>query len=177
VPDRDFLKQVGFDASREAALDPELGNYRIIHFATHARINETEPGLSGLIFSQIDDQGHARDGFVRLHDIYDLRLTAELVVLSACDTALGEEIEGEGIVGIVQGFMYAGSKRVVASFWQVSDAATSKLMNQFYVEMLTNGLAPSDALRRAQLHIMSQRKWHHPFYWAAFALQGEWRAD
>jgi CHAT domain-containing protein len=177
VPDGDFLKQVGFDASREAALDPELSNYRIIHFATHAKFNETEPGLSGLVFSQFDDEGHARDGFVRLHDIYDLRLPAELVVLSACDTALGEEIEGEGIVGIVRGFMYAGSKRVVASFWQVADAATSELMNRFYVEMLTNGLAPSDALRRAQLYIMSQPKWHHPFYWAAFSLQGEWRAD
>jgi CHAT domain-containing protein/Tfp pilus assembly protein PilF len=177
VPDGQFLEAVGFDASREAALDPELSNYRIIHFATHATFNEAEPGLSGLIFSQFDDEGHARDGFVRLHDIYDLRLPADLVVLSACDTALGEEIEGEGIVGIVRGFMYAGSKRVVASFWQVSDAATSELMNQFYVEMLTNGLAPSDALRRAQLYIMSQRKWHHPFYWAAFSFQGEWRAD
>jgi CHAT domain-containing protein/tetratricopeptide (TPR) repeat protein len=177
VPDGDFLKQVGFDASREAALDPELSNYRIIHFATHAKFNETEPGLSGLIFSQFDDEGQARDGFVRLHDIYDLRLPAELVVLSACDTALGEEIEGEGIVGIVRGFMYAGSKRVVASFWQVADAATSELMNRFYVEMLTNGLAPSDALRRAQLHIMRQPKWHHPFYWAAFSFQGEWRAE
>jgi CHAT domain-containing protein len=177
VPDGDFLKRIGFDASREAALDPELRNYRIIHFATHARFNETEPGLSGLIFSQLDDEARARDGFVRLHDIYDLRLPAELVVLSACDTALGKEIEGEGIVGIVRGFMYAGSKRVVASFWQVADAATSELMNQFYVEMLTNGLVPSDALRRAQLYIKRQPKWHHPFYWAAFSLQGEWRAE
>jgi CHAT domain-containing protein len=177
VPDGDYLKQVGFDASREAALDPGLSDYRIIHFATHAKFNETEPGLSGLIFSQFDAEGRARDGFVRLHDIYDLRLPAELVVLSACDTALGEEIEGEGIVGIVQGFMYAGSKRVVASFWQVADAATSKLMNQFYIEMLTNGLAPADALRRAQLYIMRQPKWNHPFYWAAFSLQGEWRPD
>jgi CHAT domain-containing protein len=177
VPDGDFFKQVGFDANRKAALDPELSNYRIIHFATHARFNETEPGLSGLIFSQFDDEGQSRDGFVRLHDIYDLHLPAELVVLSACDTALGEDIEGEGIVGIVRGFMYAGSKRVVASLWQVADAATSELMNRFYVEMLTNGLTPSDALRRAQLHVMNQRKWHHPFYWAAFSFQGEWRAD
>ncbi len=177
MPQSDFLERIGFDASRQAALAPELSNYRIIHFATHARFDETEPGLSGLIFSQLDAEGHARDGFVRLHDIYDLRLPADLVVLSACDTALGEEIEGEGIVGIVRGFMYAGSKRVVASFWQVADAATSELMNRFYVEMLTNGLAPSAALRRAQLHILSQRRWQHPFYWAAFSFQGEWRAD
>jgi CHAT domain-containing protein/tetratricopeptide (TPR) repeat protein len=177
VPDGDFLKRVGFEASREAALDPELSNYRIIHFATHARFDEAEPGLSGLIFSQLDDEGRARDGFLRLHDIYDLRLPADLVVLSACDTALGKEIEGEGIVGIVRGFMYAGSKRVVASLWQVADAATSELMNQFYVGMFTHGLGPSAALRRAQLHIMSQPKWRHPFYWAAFSLQGEWRAD
>jgi CHAT domain-containing protein/Tfp pilus assembly protein PilF len=177
VPDGDFLKRVGFDANRETALDPELSNYRIIHFATHAKFDETDPGLSGLIFSRFDGEGKTRDGFVRLHDIYDLRLPAELVVLSACDTALGEEIEGEGIVGIVRGFMYAGSKRVVASLWQVADAATSELMSRFYVEMLSNGLTPSDALRRAQLHIMSQPKWHHPFYWAAFSFQGEWRAD
>jgi len=177
VPKGDFLKKVGFDASREAALDPELSNYRIIHFATHARFDENEPGLSGLIFSQFDAEGRARDGFVRLHDIYDLRLPADLVVLSACDTALGEDIEGEGIVGIVRGFMYAGSKRVVASYWQVADAATSELMNQFYVEMLGNGLTASAALREAQLHIMRQPKWHHPFFWAAFSLQGEWRPD
>jgi CHAT domain-containing protein len=177
VPKGDFLKRVGFDASREAALDPELSNYRIIHFATHARFDENEPGLSGLIFSQFDAEGRARDGFVRLHDIYDLQLPADLVVLSACDTALGEDIEGEGIVGIVRGFMYAGSKRVVASYWQVADAATSELMNQFYAEMLSNGLTASAALREAQLHIMRQPKWHHPFFWAAFSLQGEWRAD
>jgi CHAT domain-containing protein len=73
--------------------------------------------------------------------------------------------------------MYAGSKRVVASLWQVADAATSELMNRFYIEMFTNGLGPSDALRRAQLYIMNQPKWRHPFYWAAFSLQGEWRAD
>ncbi len=177
VPEGDFLARVGFGASRAAALDPALGDYRIIHFATHARFDETEPGLSGLIFSGFDRQGRARDGFVRLHDIYDLRLPAELVVLSACDTALGKDIEGEGLVGIVRGFMYAGSKRVVASFWQVADAATAELMNRFYLEMFGHGLAPPAALRKAQLHVMRQPRWRHPFYWAAFSLQGEWLPD
>jgi len=177
VPEGDVLERVGFGANRDAALDLGLSDYRIIHFATHARFDETEPGLSGLIFSRFDRQGRARDGFVRLHDIYDLRLPAELVVLSACDTALGKDIEGEGLVGIVRGFMYAGSKRVVASFWQVADAATAELMVRFYVEMLNNGLAPSAALRRAQLYVMKQPRWRHPFYWAAFSLQGEWRPD
>ena len=177
VPGGDFLKKVGFGANRATAISPELSQYRILHFATHALFNETEPGLSGLIFSQFDDEGRPQDGFVRLNDIYDLRLPAELVVLSACDTALGEEIEGEGIIGIVRGFMYAGSKRVVASLWQVADAATAELMSRFYQEMLAKGLNPAAALRKAQLHVMDQRRWRHPYYWAAFTLQGEWRAD
>lgn len=177
VPGGDFLKKVGFRANRASAISPELSKYRILHFATHAVFNESEPGLSGLILSRFDDEGRPQDGFVRLNDIYDLRLPAELVVLSACDTALGEEIEGEGLVGIVRGFMYAGSKRVVASLWQVADVATAELMTRFYVEMLAEGLTPADALRRAQLHMMDQRRWRHPYYWAAFTLQGEWRAD
>jgi len=177
VPGGDFVKKIGFGANRATAIGPELSKYRIVHFATHAVFNENEPGLSGLILSRFDDEGGPRDGFVRLNDIYNLRLLAELVVLSACDTALGEEIEGEGLVGIVRGFMYAGSKRVVASLWQVADLATAELMSRFYHEMLAEGRAPADALRRAQLYVMGQRRWRHPFYWAAFTLQGEWRAD
>lgn len=174
LPGGDYLEIVGFAANRAAVTNPQLGDYRILHFATHATFNETEPGLSGLVLSQFDADGLPQDGFVRLNDIYDLRLPAELVVLSACDTALGEEIEGEGLVGIVRGFMYAGSRRVVASLWQVADAATAELMNRFYQGMLEEKLAPADALRQAQLHVMEQRRWSHPYYWAAFTLQGEW---
>ena len=175
VSNKDFLVQTGFDANRETAISPHLGEYRVLHFATHAVFNENEPGLSGLILSRVDQSGQPIDGFVRLNDIYHLRLPAELVVLSACDTALGDEIEGEGLIGIVRGFMYAGSKRVVASLWQVADAATTELMSRFYHEMYVEGRSPSDALRRAQLHVSALRQWRHPYYWAAFTLQGEWR--
>lgn len=156
-------------------MSPELAEYRIVHFATHAIFNNDSPGLSGLILSTFDEQGRSQDGFVRLHDIYNLDLPAELVVLSACNTALGEQIRGEGLVGIVRGFMYAGSKRVVASLWKVDDLATGELMTRFYRYLLTDNLSPADALRRAQLSMLAEPQWENPFYWAGFVLQGEWR--
>lgn len=166
----------GFDASREQAMNPELARYRIIHFATHAVVNGDNPGLSGLILSTFDRSGQPRDGFLRLNDIYSLRLPAELVVLSACNTALGEQIRGEGLVGIVRGFMYAGSKRVVASLWKVDDVATGELMARFYDHMLQDGLTAAEALRQAQLSMLAEPQFADPFYWAGFVLQGEWRA-
>ncbi len=171
------FRAVGFDASREQAMSSELAGYRIIHFATHALLNGDKPGLSGLILSTFDRRGEPRDGFLRLHDIYNLELPVELVVLSACNTALGESVRGEGLVGIVRGFMYAGSKRVVASLWKVDDVATSELMARFYDQMLREGRSPADALRRAQLFMREQPQYEDPFYWAGFVLQGEWRAQ
>jgi CHAT domain-containing protein len=144
------LRAIDFDASRATAMASELGRYRIVHFATHAVFNDENP------------------------DIYSLELPVELVVLSACDTALGRPIEGEGMVGIVRGFMYAGAKRVVASLWKVHDEATGELMTRFYDEMLKKNLTPAAALRQAQLAMWRDDKWGAPFYWAAFVLQGEW---
>jgi CHAT domain-containing protein len=168
------LRAIDFDASRATAMASELGRYRIVHFATHAVFNDENPGLSGIILSMFDRRGRAQDGFLRLHDIYSLELPVELVVLSACDTALGRPIEGEGMVGIVRGFMYAGAKRVVASLWKVHDEATGELMTRFYDEMLKKNLTPAAALRQAQLAMWRDDKWGAPFYWAAFVLQGEW---
>jgi CHAT domain-containing protein len=108
-----------------------------------------------------------------LHDLYDLRLNAELVVLSACRTGLGKEYKGEGLLSLTRGFMYAGTPRVVASLWQVNSVATSELMKRFYRGMLREGLRPAAALRAAQLAISKQ--WPSPYYWGAFVLQGEWR--
>ena len=169
------LKKAGFDASRAAALGPDLAQYRIVHFATHGIVDNENPGLSGLILSLYDEKGQAQDGFLRLHDIYNLRLPAELVVLSACSTALGREVKGEGLTGMVRGFFYAGAKRVVASLWKVDDDATGELMRRFYVEMLQAKRSPAAALRQAQLEMWRQDRWRAPFYWAAFSLQGEWR--
>jgi CHAT domain-containing protein len=165
----------GFDASRTMATSSELSQYRIVHFATHGVLNDQHPGLSGLIFSLVDQQGRPQDGFLRLNDIYNMNLPADLVVLSACSTALGKDVRGEGLVGIVRGFMYAGAARVVASLWKVDDEATSELMKRFYRHMLQENLPAAAALRAAQVEMWQQKQWQSPYYWAAFALQGEWK--
>jgi CHAT domain-containing protein len=123
----------------------------------------------------VNRQGQAVDGFLRLHDIYNLHLPTDLVVLSACQTGLGKEIRGEGLVGLTRGFMYAGAPRVVASLWKVSDVATAELMKRFYAGMLRDNLRPAAALRAAKVEMWTQKRWQSPFYWAAFELQGEWR--
>jgi CHAT domain-containing protein len=108
-------------------------------------------------------------------DILNLRLQADLVVMSACQTALGAEVRGEGLVGLTRAFLYAGSPRVVASLWTVPDLSTAEFMTRFYRYMLVDGLAPAAALRRAQVSMWNEGRWARPYYWAAFTLQGEWR--
>ena len=169
------LKAVDFKASRETALSPELSQFRIVHFATHGLLNNQHPELSGLVLSLVDEQGKPQNGFLRLHDIYNLNLPADLVVLSACNTGLGKDIKGEGLVGIVRGFMYAGAARVVASLWKVDDEATAELMKRFYQQMLQENLSPAAALRVAQVELSQQKKWRSPYFWAGFELQGEWK--
>ncbi len=169
------MKATDFNASRATATSPELGQYRIVHFATHGLLNSEHPELSGLVLSLVDEQGKPQDGFLRLHDIYNLNLPADLVVLSACSTGLGKDVRGEGLVGIVRGFMYAGAARVVASLWKVDDEATAELMKRFYQQMLQGGLSPAAALRAAQVGMWQQKRWHAPYYWAAFQLQGEYK--
>jgi len=163
----------GGAASRDLALSPQLAQYRLLHFATHGLLNSTSPELSGLAFSLVDEQGNPQNGFLRLHDIFNLNLPAELVVLSACQTGLGEQIRGEGTIGLTRGFMYAGAKRVVVSLWNVDDEGTAQLMTQFYQAMLQEGQEPAAALRAAQLELWSHPEWRSPYYWAAFTLQGE----
>jgi CHAT domain-containing protein len=175
VPKGSLLKATDFRASRATATGGELGSYRIVHFATHGLLNGERPELSGLVLSLVDENGKPQDGFLRMHEIYNLHLPAEVVVLSACQTALGKEIKGEGLVGLTRGFMYAGAQRVVASLWQVDDLATAELMKRFYHGMLKEGLRPAAALRAAQLELMKQKRWAAPYFWAAFTAQGEWR--
>jgi CHAT domain-containing protein len=169
------LEAVDFEASRTLATSAELGQYRIVHFATHGLINNTHPELSGVVLSLVDENGRPQNGFLRLYDLYNLKLSADLVVLSACQTALGKEIRGEGLVGLTRGFMYAGAPRVVASLWQIDDRATAEFMKRFYEGMLGQKLRPAAALRAAQASMYNDARWHQPHYWAAFTLQGEWR--
>lgn len=163
------------EARRSRVLGDQLAAYRILHFATHGLINSQAPELSGLMLSRFDAVGGELDGFLGLYDIANLELPAELVVLSGCRTALGKEVRGEGLIGLTRGFMYAGVPRVVASFWQVRDEATAELMGRFYRAMLVEKRSPAAALRAAQLELREQRRFRDPFYWAAFALQGDWR--
>ena len=169
------LKATDFTASRATAISERLGQYRILHFATHGLLNNEQPELSGLVFSLVDEKGNAQDGFLRLHEVFNLKLNADLVVLSACETGLGKEIKGEGLIGLTRGFMYAGAPRVVASLWNVDDLATAELMKLFYRGMLKDGLRPAAALRAAQSELSRQRRWASPYFWAGFVLQGEWK--
>ena len=164
-----------FEASRETASSPDLGQYRIVHFATHGLLNNEHPELSGLVLSLVDRQGKPQNGFFRLYDVYNMNLTADLVVLSACQTALGKQIRGEGLIGLTRGFMYAGAARVVASLWRVEDEATAEMMKKFYEAMMKEGQRPAAALRSAQLWMQKQKRWRTPYYWAGFILQGEWK--
>jgi len=176
VPERERMQALDFEASRTTALRPELGEYRIVHFATHGLLNNIHPELSGIVLSLVGKEGQPQDGFLRLQDIYNLKLPAELVVLSACQTGLGKEIKGEGLIGLARGFMYAGAPRIVASLWKVDDRATSELMKRFYQGVLgPEALSPAGALRQAQLSIWKEKQWREPYYWAAFVLQGEWK--
>jgi CHAT domain-containing protein len=146
-----------------------------VHFATHSLLDNEHPELSGIVLSLVDRSGRPQNGFLRLYDIYNLRLGSDLVVLSACQTALGGEIKGEGLIGLTRGFLYAGAPRVVASLWEVDDRTTAEVMKRFYQHMLSGPERPAAALRAAQVALWKTRGWEAPYYWGAFTLQGEWR--
>lgn len=175
VPAAEQMHVYDFAANRAAVAHPDLGRYRYLHFATHGFLNSQHPELSGLLLSMYDQHGVARDGFLRAHEIFNLKLSADLVTLSACQTGLGKEIRGEGLVSLTRGFMYAGAARVVVSLWNVSDEGTAELMSRFYREMLKEGKRPAAALQAAQISMLREENFASPYYWSAFTLQGEWR--
>lgn len=166
---------VGFDASRERALNADLKQYRILHFATHGILNTDHPELSGIVLSMYNQNGESENGILRLNEIYNLDLPVELVVLSGCQTALGKEVSGEGLTNITRGFMYAGASRIVASLWSVDDRVTARLMAIFYRKMLSEHLRPAAALRAAQIELFRQSDWKAPYFWASFVFQGDYR--
>lgn len=169
------LRAVDFRANRSIATSGELSNYRYVHFATHGYLDTTRAGLSAIVLSLVDETGKPQDGFLRTHDIYNLNLPAELVVLSACETGLGKDVKGEGLEGLTRGFMYAGARRVIVSLWNVNDKATAGLMQHLYTGMLRNQKTPAAALRDAQVRMLRMNQWQSPYYWAGFVMQGEWR--
>lgn len=164
-----------FDASLDGVTSTDLSKYRYIHFATHGLLNTRDPRSSGLVFSLFDRSGKPKPGFMRLEDIYDLRLDADLVVLSACQTALGKDVRGEGLIGLTRGIMYAGSKQVLATLWKVDDAATAEFMKRFYRALVKDNLPSIAALKRSQAEMKVIPRYKAPFYWAGFTLQGDWK--
>ncbi|MEZ5427708.1 MAG: CHAT domain-containing tetratricopeptide repeat protein [Pyrinomonadaceae bacterium] len=166
----------GFSANRKAFLSNNLTDYKVLHFAAHGFLNEERPELSGIVLSQLDPQGNKIDGFIRLQDIYGLNLSADLVVLSACDTGIGKEVRGEGVLSLDNGFLQSGARSVISSRWKVDDQATFELMRGFYEEMTGRGATASEALRRAQIRMRENPRYRSPFYWAAFTLQGDYQS-
>jgi CHAT domain-containing protein/Tfp pilus assembly protein PilF len=163
----------GFDASYDWITDPKISQYRYVHLATHGFFDNDTPALSSIILSSFDAQGRDRKAYLRFPDLFNLNLPTELVVLSACETGLGSDVPGEGLVGMTRGLMYAGALRVAVSLWSVDDKATSDLMQDFYKNLWQSQKSHAAALREAQLKLWKQNK--SPYYWAAFTLQGEWR--
>jgi CHAT domain-containing protein len=175
APRNQSLAALDFAANRDTATSSDLQDYRIVHFATHGIINSRHAELSGIVLSLVDQKGKPQNGFLRLYDVYNMNLKADLVVLSACQTALGRDIKGEGLIGLTRAFMYAGATRVVASLWQADDRGTAVFMSRFYEGLLSKGMSAPAALRSAQVSMYQDKRWQNPRYWAAFTIQGEWK--
>lgn len=169
-----LLKALGFDASKKLVADGRLARFRIVHFSTHAVVDDERPELSRLVLSQVNDKGAAQDGELRLYEIFNLTLPADLVVLSGCRTGLGREVRGEGMIGFQRAFLYAGTPRLLTTLWEVDDEATSEVIRITYDGMRRN-LSPAAALAAAQNTVRAKQRWRDPYFWAGFRFTGYWR--
>jgi CHAT domain-containing protein len=161
------------DANEDNLGTRDVSKYRIIHVATHGLLNAERPQFTGVVLSLVGNKTH--DGFVRTDEVFNLRLGSPLVMLSACETGLGKEKRGEGVMGLTRAFMYAGAPTVGVSLWSVADKSTADLMTDFYKRLFaTEATTSSSALRGAQLAMISGKKYSAPFYWAPFVLVGDW---
>lgn len=175
VPPARRLLALDFAARRSLVTGCGLDRYRVLHLATHAVVDDRDPRRSGVVLSLVDPAGRPQDGVLRLDEIGRLDLAADLVVLSACRTALGRELRGEGLLGLTRAFFLAGARRVVATLWEVQDDATAVLMERFHRAHLQRGVPPGEALRQAQQSLRADPRWSAPYYWSGFVLEGEWR--
>jgi CHAT domain-containing protein/Flp pilus assembly protein TadD len=175
LPAERTLKALDFKANRDLVTSGRLALFRIIHFATHGFFKAQQADLAAIIFSHFDERGRVRDHLLRIQDIKLLKLQSDLVVLSSCRSGLGKNVPGEGVVGLPQAFLAAGSLGVVMSVWDVGDSNTADLMKIFYKNMLFRGLPPSAALKDAQIAIWKNSQHSSPWSWAGFIVQGEWK--
>ncbi len=157
------------------ATSGELSKYRYVHFATHGYLDTTRAGLSAIVLSLFDENGKQQDGFLRTHDIYNLKLPAELVVLSACETGLGKDVRVKVLKDLTRGFMYAGARRVVVSLWSVNDKATAALMQRLYSGHAAKWQNAGRGFARGADRDAAHGQWQAPYYWAPFVMQGEWK--
>jgi CHAT domain-containing protein len=163
------------NASESNVQTKDIKKYRAVHIATHGLLNAERPQFTGIVLSLIGNK--TGDGFLRTDEIFNLGLGSPLVMLSACETGLGKEKRGEGVIGLTRAFMYAGAPTVGVSLWSVSDNSTAELMTDFYKRMLTGqGMPASAAMRAARQNMIAGKKYAAPFYWAPFVLVGEWRS-
>ena len=168
------LVQIRRNANEAFIKSGELKNYRLLHFATHGFVNTSKPELSGILLAQ--DTTISEDGILYSGEIFNLDLNADLTVLSACETGLGELKEGEGLIGLARALLYAGSKNIIVSLWKVADKSTSDLMIDFYKNLLEANQEKqefSQALQQAKLEMIDEGKYAHPFYWSPFILIGK----
>jgi CHAT domain-containing protein len=162
------------DASEDNMDSRDIGKYRLVHIATHGLLNAERPQFTGVVLSLVGNKN--QDGFLRTDEIFNLRLGSPLVMLSACETGLGKEKRGEGVMGLTRAFMYAGAPTVGVSLWSVADKSTAELMTDFYRRLLAaDDTSPPGALRQAQMSMITGKKYSAPFYWAPFVLVGDWR--
>jgi CHAT domain-containing protein len=168
-------KAVDFEAARQLLVGASIRNFGIVHLATHAILDPIRPDLSKVILSAFDSRGKSVEPSVRLHEIYTLDLRARLVTLSACRSATGASLPGEGLVSLTRGFQYAGAASVLATLWDVEDRSTAKWMEEFYRSLLVKKQSAATSVRSAILALKQNPSWSHPYYWAGFVLQGEWR--
>jgi CHAT domain-containing protein len=162
----------GLAATKQRLLAIEWSRFDVLHISSHAETSPSRPDLSWVAFSRIDSSGRTVDGFLRLREIYGMRLTGVgLVVLSGCRTGLGRNVRGEGVIGFARAFLSAGAARALVSLWEVDDQATAELMRWFYDGILgERHLRPAEALLSAQAALRKDHRWRDPFYWAGFIL-------
>jgi CHAT domain-containing protein len=162
---------VGREASeRSFRSDPAVAEARYLHVASHALVDNRSPALSAVLLAS--EPGDQEDGLLQTYEVFELDLSADLVVLSGCETALGREVRGEGLVGLTRAFLFAGASAVSVSLWPVEDASTGVLMTAFY-RQLRSGTSMVEALRKAKLQLAAEASTSHPYYWASFVLVGD----
>jgi CHAT domain-containing protein len=161
-------------ANEDALKSRDIQGYRVVHLATHGVLDAVRPQFSGLVLSLVGNKKDD-DGYLRTGEVFNLKLGAPLVMLSACESGLGKVKHGEGVIGLSRAFMYAGATTVGVTLWSVADKPTADLMTDFYQRLLRPNPSSSDAMREAQLAMISGKKYSAPYYWAPFVLVGEWK--